>query len=217
MKASSSMIDCINIPTAEVVDYGIGELNVRLYNGGGTVSRIVFAPFNRFNFGGSIDIENMIGKQSPMIRDPQFYFKWRIFDGTKNLPALAIGYDGQGYEYDSNIKKYLQPAKGLFLVFTLNIFTAGLFTDFGTNVVKYMEENKTFGFVGLRYTIEDIFTLITEYENFGNNDLHQLNAGFRVSLAEGFNLDLLFKNLAPEKPGVKIDRQVRISYQYKFF
>ncbi|MFQ3675563.1 MAG: hypothetical protein SNJ64_03365 [Endomicrobiia bacterium] len=213
----SSMIDCINVPTAEVVDYGIGELDVKLYDSGGTISRIIFAPFNRFNFGGSIDIDKMIGKQSPIIRDPQFYFKWRIFDGTKNLPALAIGYDAQGYEYNESQKKYLQPAKGLFLVFTVNIFTPGFFTDFGVNVVKHMEENQTFGFIGVRYTIENVLTLITEYENIGNNNINQTNAGFRISLSEQLNIDLVFKNLIKQRDDIEIDRQIRISYQYKFF
>lgn len=219
LPAYSVDINCIDIPTAEVVDYSIGEIGIRLYNGGGTISRIIFAPFNRFNFGGSIDIDQLIGKQPLTVRDPKFYFKWRIFDGSKHLPALAIGYDGQGYEYDPVSKKYLQPEKGLFLVFTSNIIIPGLFVDFGSNVVKYMEENKTFAFLGVRYTIEDIVTLIIEYDNIGDSNLHKINAGFRVNVSENLNIDLSFKNFSLEKDKFteEVDRQVGVKYYYKFF
>ncbi len=213
----SAMIDLINIPTAEVVDYGVGEINVRLYHSGGMVTRIIFAPFNRFNFGGSLDIEKIISKDTPTIRDPQFYFKWRVFDGTKNFPALALGYDGQGYEFSSVLNRYTLPAKGIFLTFTLNIFVSGLFTDFGVNLVKYGQENKTFGFFGLRYMVEEMLAFMVEYENIGNNnDVKKLNAGLRFTVSEYLNIDFVFKNI-PLDTETEFNRQIKVSYCYKFF
>lgn len=213
---SCATLDEINIPTAEVADYGVGEFNVRLYSGGGAITRIIFAPFNRFNIGGSLDIDRLISRQAPLIRDPQFYFKWRIFDGGEYFPAMAIGYDGQGYDFQNNSERYSQPGKGIFLVFTMNLFTKGLLSDFGANVSKYEEENKLFGFIGVRYSVEEILNFMVEYENYGNKNLHQLNAGIKFLVHKDISFDLIFKNI-PIKENDETDRQIRVSYFYKFF
>lgn len=205
--------DCVNVPTAEVVDYGVGCITSRIYSGGGVILRFVFSPFNRFNFGGSLDIDCLIGYETPEVRDPAFYVKWRIFDGTKVFPAVALGYDGQGYNFVSN--KYTLPAKGLYLVFSQNIVFKKLFTDFGVNLTKYEDKQKLFGFLSLRFTLEDFIFLAVEYENIYERQIQQVNCLVSFILSKVASVDLILNNLGASEQ--KIERQVRINYIYKFF
>lgn len=206
-------MECINNPTAEVIDYGIGEVDIRMYAYGGVIAKFIFAPFNRLNFGGSLDIDRVMGSEEPQLRDPVFYFKWRIFDGTQMFPSVALGYDGQGYNFVGS--EYLLPAKGLFLVFTMNLITEKFFCDFGTNVTKYNGENKLFGFINCRFVYQEIFSLGLEYENIGKREIQQMNLKLGLILAKVLYLDFIFNNLYSESP--KVDRQLRINYLYKFF
>jgi hypothetical protein len=209
----STEIDIVNSPTAEVIDYGTGEISVRIYSYGGLISRFIFAPFNRINFGGSIDIEKFVGYETPEVHDPSFYMKWRIFDGTKVFPAVAIGYDGQGYKFVST--KYSLPAKGLFLVFSQNVVAKKMFIDIGINFTKYDESSKLLSFVSIRGSIEDIIKLGVEYENINEQKIQQVNLLFKLCLSELINVDFIFVNVIDRD--TKIERQVRIGYLYKFF
>ncbi len=211
---SMTEIVCVNNPTAEVVDYGIGEIDIRLYSYGGILSRFIFAPFNRLNFGGSLDINKILGTEEPEIRDPAFYFKWRVFDGTQLFPSLALGYDGQEYNF---VGSSSLPAKGLFLVFTKNLFLEKFFCDFGTNITKYNSENRLFGFINFRFLYQEIFSFSLEYENIGKKEIQKVNLKLGLILAKVLSIDFIFNNLYSEESYSKIDRQVRINYLYKFF
>ncbi len=208
--SSLTMVDCINVPTAESVDYGVGMFFSRLYSHGGIISRILFAPFNRLNFGGSIDVEKLVGKEEPVLRDPQFYFKWRVFDGTKYFPAVALGYDGQEYNFSNSFF----PAKNIFLVFSKDF--KGFVTDFGINVLRYEAKNRLVGFLGIRCIIKDVLTIIAEWENIGNTKLQHINSGLSFLLGDKFSLDLIFMDLYSQEEKYNIDRQVRLNYCFKF-
>lgn len=204
-------VENINVPTAEVVDYGSGSFYFRMYSYGGVITRFIFGPFNRLNFGGSIDVDRLIGYETPKIKDPAFYFKWRIFDGSRYFPAFAFGYDAQGYNFSNS--NYL-PAKGLFLVFTQNIFSE-LFFDFGVNFVKYRQDNELLGFISLRFSIEDVIGFGIEYENIPKSDIEQLNCKIAILLSNNIYIDLIFNRVNSDTD--KIERQVRINYLYRFF
>jgi len=209
----SAQINVVNCPTAEVVDYGLGEISVRIYSDGGVLSRFIFAPFNRINFGGSLDVGKLIGTQTPQLRDPSFYIKWRVFDGTKFFPAVAVGYDGQGYKFVSN--RYSMPAKGLFLVFSQNVLMKKMFIDLGVNLTKYDEESKLLCFLSSRGIVEDIVKLGVEWENINEQKIQQVNLLVGLCLSKLIDIDFIFINLFDENS--KIERQVRLNYLYKFF
>ena len=45
-----------------------------------------------------------------------------LFDGTDILPALAAGYDNQGYLYQESTRDFLQLERGIYLVGSHEIF-----------------------------------------------------------------------------------------------
>ncbi|MCX7956665.1 MAG: hypothetical protein N2643_02065 [Endomicrobia bacterium] len=206
-----SEIENINTPTSDIIDYGVGSLFLRMYSNGGIITRFVFAPFNRLNFGGTIDICEVIGFQTPKLKEPTFYFKWRIFDGSKYLPALALGYDGQPYSFISNSL----PAKGLFLVFSYNIGLQGLFWDFGVNFTEYMQDNELFAFTSLRILIEDIVGFTIEYENIPRAIITQLNCKLTFVLTKIVWVDFIFNKLNSDDN--HIERQIKVTYLYRFY
>lgn len=207
----SENFECVNTPTAEVADYGTGYFTFRIYSYGSVVTRFIFAPFNRINFGGSLDIKNLIGYDTPYLKEPAFYFKWRVFDGSRTLPAFALGYDGQDYNFGT---KYL-PAKNLYFVFSQNVLYKKFFLDLGANITKYNGDQKVLGFVSFRFIIEDVIGFGIEYENIGVKKIQQLNCKIVISLSSIANIDLIFNDLTNEDE--KIERQVRINYLYRFF
>ncbi len=203
--------ECINVPTAEVADYGTGYFSFRIYSYGSMIVGFVFSPFNRINFGGSLDIKNLIDYKTPSLKDPAFYFKWRIFDGSRSLPAFALGYDGQDYNFAD---KYL-PAKNLYFVFSQNVLYRKFFLDLGANITKYDGNQKILGFVSLRLMIEDVIDFGIEYENIGIKKIQQLNCKVGVNLGGVVSVNLIFNDLTNNDE--RIERQIRINYLYRFF
>lgn len=204
-------VECVNTPTAEITDYATGLITVRLYSYGGMISRFIFAPVNRINIGGSLDVDKLIGCETPEIRDPSFYFKWKIFDGTKYFPSVAIGYDGQAYKFVSS--EYTLPAKGLYLVFSKNVFDK-TFTDFGINLTRYKDKSKIFCFISIQGIIEDMFVIGIECENINQQEVQQINCKLGLVLAKVVSVDFVFVNVSND--WTKIERQMRINYMYKF-
>src|SRR4029077_7995143 len=105
--AESPQIEAIDIPTADILDPATYALNFRFYNLGGIASRLVIGPLKRVNLGITFDGQNIIGSQDPHLVRPSVYFKLRAFDGTDILPALALGYDNQGYLYQESTRDFL--------------------------------------------------------------------------------------------------------------
>jgi len=70
------------------------------------------------------------------------------------------------------------------------------------------------GFTSFRLVYQDIFSIGLEYENIGIKEIQQLNGKLGFVLAKVVLIDFIFSNIYSEKS--KIDRQIRISYLYKF-
>ena len=95
-RASAPIIHLIDLPTAEVVDrYGY-DASFRFYGGGGMLAKGTFGVFSRFNMGLGLDAEGFIGSGSADFNTPTIHARWRVFDGRRYWPAIAVGYDGQG-------------------------------------------------------------------------------------------------------------------------
>src|SRR5262245_26494247 len=91
------LTDVIDIPTAEVLDHYGYRVSFRFANEGALQAKTLFGVFPRLNLGFSLDGERVIGTEDARMNEPTLNVKFRLFDGHKVLPALAIGYDGQGY------------------------------------------------------------------------------------------------------------------------
>jgi hypothetical protein len=185
----------MDIPTADILDPMTYSTSFRFYNEGGLVSRLVIGPLKRVNLGISFDVQHAIGSGDPHMIRPSLFFKLRFFDGTDILPALALGYDNQGYLWQESTRDFLQPDKGVYLVGSHEIFVPNLEVHAGMNV-NNMDDNATlYGFFGTSYKITRNFSLLAEYDNIRNGPENRVNLGGRYWITRSFNIDFGARNV----------------------
>lgn len=206
------MVDIIDTPTPNVVDYGGYRLNFRFYKDGGLLSHISFGVFRRLNIGASWDNEKVIGTEDPRTNKPALNAKFRIYDGGSVLPAVALGYDGQGRFFDKAKDEYSERDRGLYLSMGRELFFPRFEVTGGVNISKF-KEGEVYGSLGLSYTIEEKFVLMTEYDNIRNGVDNRWNAGIRVFPIPAMHIDFAFRQIASNKDK---DRLLRINFVGSF-
>ena len=189
-------VEMIDIPTAGILDYYGFMVKTRGYSGGGVVGALDFGVLERLNLGASMAVDKFIGSDTPIkMRKPEIQVKFRFSDGGYYMPALALGYDSQGYYYDPAAKKYLEKGKGLYLVGSKEIGVSNLVLHGGLNVSDF-DANLYYGFIGANYTMEDKVAFIVEYDNaFHSDDPARLNGGVRMYVTPYFQLDFALREI----------------------
>src|SRR3989338_1959366 len=210
--APEGMVDLIDVPTTNVIDYGGFRINFRFYSKGGVLSHLSFGVFRRLNLGASWDIEKFIGADDPDTNVPTLNIKLRAYDGGQFLPSLAIGYDGQGRFYDRAKDQYKEREKGLFAVLGRELFLPNLEFFAGANISQFKEE-KVFGFTGLSYNVEEKFYFMSEYDNLRSAPENRINLGIRIFPLSSLGIDFAVRNLADKE---NRERVVRINYVGSF-
>jgi hypothetical protein len=212
-RAQTLMTDLIDVPTADVVDhYGAG-ISFRFYSDGGLLAKTAFGVFPRLNVGFGLDTEKFIGSRATDLNRPTLNVKWRIFDGQRSLPALALGYDGQGYFFNTSTDKYIQREKGLFLAASGEILVPDLTLHGGINIYDFTHDH-LYGFTGLNYLIQDRLGLTVEWDNVRTGRLSRLNAGGRFYVTPSFSVDVAGRDLGAA--GRPTERIVRLNYVGSF-
>jgi hypothetical protein len=192
---NSPMVEVVDVPTADILDPMTYATTFRFYDDGGLASRLVIGPLKRVNLGITFDAQRLLGAGDPHMTAPKVYFKLKMFDGTDFLPALAVGYDDQGYLYRDNIRQFLHREKGLYLVGSHAIFVQQLELHAGANVYEFDEDSRVFGFVGATCKLTQNFALLAEYDNIRNGPENRVNLGGRYWIAPYFNVDFAARNV----------------------
>ncbi len=189
-------VEMIDIPTAGILDYYGFMVKTRAYSGGGVVGSLNFGVQERLNLGASMAVDRFIGSDSGVkMRRPEIKVKFRFYDGGQYIPALALGFDGQGYYYNPAAKKYLEKGRGLYVTGSKEIGVPGLTLHGGLNVPDF-DNNYLFSFIGLNYTLEEKVAFMLEYDNmFHEDDPKRLNAGMRIYMTPYFQLDLAVREI----------------------
>lgn len=206
------MVDLIDSPTTNVVDYGGYRINFRLYNQGGLLSHISFGVFRRLNIGASWDNEKVIGTENPRTNKPTLNAKFRIYDGSSVFPSLAIGYDGQGRFFNQATDEYNERDRGLYFAMGREVFIPHLEAVGGVNISKF-KEGEVYGSFGLWYTIEEKLALMAEYDNIRNGVDNRFNAGLRLFPIPSLAIDFAFRQIGSNKDK---DRILRINFVGSF-
>jgi len=187
--------ELIDMPTAAVVDYGSYSTRTRFFSNGGVVEWLSFGVFQRLNLGASLNIDKLLGTQTPVqITRPDLQVKFRFYDGTTIIPAFAAGFDGQGYMYNRVSHRYDQRQRGLYFVGSQEIGIPGLQGHAGINVPDF-DDNPVAGFMGVNYNIQDTVGLMAEWDNIADFPESRLNIGFRVYITPNFSLDFAARTI----------------------
>lgn len=210
----------IDIPTAEVLNRYSMELDFRLYYNGGVVSRISFGVFERVNIGCSVDVDSLIGIVNPEFRQPALNLKVRLYDGSRKLPALSLGYDGQAYRYKNG--EYQHKEKGAYLVSDIEALLKNMEFFFGINANSDNSGNTSraelHGFTGATYTIlkneQRLVSLMAECDDVFKSN--RLNAGIRLLPSNSLYIDLSVIDLITAEKTETAERLIKINYQGQF-
>ena len=206
------MVDLVDSPTTNVVDYGGYRLNFRLYSQGGLLSNLSFGVFRRLNIGASWDNEEVIGSETPKTNPPTLNVKIRLYDGGVALPSIAIGYDGQGRFFDRTADQYRERERGLYFVMGRELFFPKLEAYGSVNIAQF-KEGFVYGSAGLSYTIEDKVALLAEYDNIRKGPDNRFNAGIRLFPIPSLALDFAIRRIASNQDKERI---IRINYVGSF-
>lgn len=175
------------------------------------------------NFGVSYGGEGVVGYGDPVFNPrPCFQAKIQITNGSELIPAIAVGYDDQGYgrfiedeaiPYDDpdaevfTYDRYLIKSKGIYGVLSQEYeFLGYIGLHVGANyaVTETNDDRNPDGWVGLEKSIGPDFDLVATYDLGLNDDHNQalggdgpgfLDAGVRFKLAPEFRLEFYMLNL----------------------
>jgi len=185
----------IDAPTAAILDYGGYSTLSRFYTQGGFLEYLSFGVYPRFNLGVSLAINGLIGNERTVrVRPPEVQVKFRFFDGDGTLPALAAGYDGQGFGYSPGEKLYHDRQRGFYVVGTQELGLPGLQAHPSFNISDF-DSNSIFGSIPLSYSIRDKVTVLFEWDNINNFNDSRVNSGLRVHLTPNLNADFAVRRI----------------------
>ena len=203
----------IDTPTVGMLDYGSYDLGFRLFSDGGVLTRLDFGVFRIVNLGVGWEISDVVGNRTMVVGQPALYLKIKPFAGSMVLPAIAFGYDGQGYFYNTDKKEFEQKEKGVFVVLGREAFVPGLELNAGVNMNDF-GTNSVHGFVNAGFSMEDTFSVIGEFDNIGDLPDARLNLGVRFSVTGNVSVDLAGRDICAADRSA--ERIIRVNYRGKF-
>lgn len=208
----------IDTPTTNVLSYASYNLQFRFFGAGGLTTSAEFGVFNNINLGLSWELQRFLGNGSVEVAMPALLVKARVFSGNAEWPSLAVGFDGQGYFWNSDADEYAQDGKGLYVVLGKEIFIPTLNYSLGCNI-NSLDDMILYVFTGASIDIvTDKLRYMLEWDNINKMEDSRLNTGLRYFVTKAISLDFYFRDLcAPEgHDRVPRERVFKLSYQSKF-
>jgi len=198
----------VDMPTAGILGKGLYAIDARFYGNGGLLVGFQAGLFGRLVLGMSYGGSGIIGNSDPVMNEaPGFLVKVRIFDESVVVPAIALGFDSQGYDgYIKETSRYVIKSPGFYGVLSKNYDLLGYLSIHGG--VNYSLERADGDrdvnfFVGAEKSVGSFATVLAEY-NLGMNDSDQgasgrgrgyLNAAVHFSPGGGLTIGFCVKDI----------------------
>ena len=221
----------IESPTAGLLPRGSFGIDFRVYDGNGILGAVEIGLFERAMIGFSMGGQHITGngdvEWNPSV---EFSARARLVEEGKQMPALALGYNSQGYgAYDEELERYTRKSKGIYAVISRNFGSslgeAGIHAGVNRSFEDGDEDRDLTGFVGLDKQVGPDFALLVEYD-FALNDNEDnslgsgrgfLNAGIRWFVSRQFMVEFDAKNVFRNgRRNPNPDREIRIGYFERF-
>lgn len=222
----------IDVPAAGILDKGTVGVSLDVMPQGVVISKIEVGAFDNFSFGISYGGSNIIGQgKIDWYKLPGVNVRVRIIDETEAVPAITLGFDSQGKgAYDKQLNRYQIKSPGFFVAASKNFAFFGYLSLHGTlNYSLEREDNdKDLNLsAGFEKTIGKKISFVGEYDfaindNTGNSlgsGNGYLNIGLRWSVADGFTLGIILRDLLENKKvnSSKADRAIYVEYLKSIF
>jgi hypothetical protein len=213
--------DVVDAPTSAVLDYGGYSSRSRFYSNGGLLEYASFGVYPGLNLGASAAVDGLIGNEKEVrVRAPAAQIRYRFFEGDAALPSLALGYDGQGYLYNTVDQRFNERQRGFYVVGSKEIGTPGLQIHPSFNVSDF-NSNSIYGSLPLTLNIRDKAELLAEWDNIANFSDSRVNVGLRAFLTPNFEVDFAVRSIGaggyfPDGQRRGPERIVQLKYSGNF-
>ncbi|MDR2709349.1 MAG: hypothetical protein LBC07_05180 [Elusimicrobiota bacterium] len=209
----------VDTPTTKIIEYGSYEIGFKVFDGGAVEPELLFGIFNFLNLGISWEVLDLLGHEQADPAIPAAQAKVQLYSGNMAFPAIAIGYDGQGYIHKSDAKdRYYQEPIGLYLVIGKEVISEGAIMNIGINSYALTNDD-IYGFLNLSVPIgSEYFLFLAELDRIRDMSKTRLNLGLRIILQDGFLVDLIVRDCwgAPGNNLYPNDRILSLSYTGQF-
>lgn len=209
--AETQTTELIDIPTAGLPGKGTYSLSLRMQPYGGLLGGISIGLADRLSLGMSYGGTGIIGYGTPdWNAQVGVQARVRLLDESYVAPAIALGFDSQGYGtfYRDPYNRYDIKSRGFYAVGSKNyIFLGKLGFHAGANYsLERNDGQKTVDFfAGVDKSLSPELTLLGDYDFafndnkkdslFGENNGGYLNVGIRWTFAEKLSTEFDLKNL----------------------
>lgn len=221
--------EMVDLPTAGTLNRGSYDIHLRMQPVGGLLFGFGFGLFDKLNFGFSYGGDNVIGYGNiDWNPQPGFAIKYRIFDESYYMPAIALGFDNQGFGPWAG-SRYMVKSRGFYAAASKNYkFLGTLAFHGGVNYCmedRQGSENTLDAYAGLEKSLNNELWLVAEFDAALNDRTrdHQfgegygyLNAGVRWLFSNRLMLEADLRNLLRngehDTPAGMIGRTVKLAY-----
>lgn len=222
----------VDNPTAGLLPRGSFDFDIRFYPRGGVNTSLDIGLMRRFMIGMAYGAEGIIGEGDPNWNPRiEFLVKLRVFNESPFFPAIALGFDSQGYgAWDDSLRRYAYKSKGFFGVISKNYLLAEM--PFGLHGgVNYSLENEDKNrnlsiFLGADLKVGNALGFAAEYdlatndnkslETFGRGRGY-LNIAVQWFFMNQLQLEADLKNILQNRKDISaFERQIRIIY-FEYF
>lgn len=206
---TTDAIDLIDSPTATIMPHAAYDTGLRLYSGGGVLFRLRVGLRDAVHFGFSFGGTNLLGTGAPDWNPRvEFIFRNLIIRESYVGPAIALGYDSQGYGFwDSANDRYQVKSRGFYAVASKHfLFLGDLGLHGGVNysLERDDDDEEVNLFFGLEKSIQSSLDLLLEYDTALNDNADNglfgegkgyLNAALLWRVTDALALEADFRNL----------------------
>lgn len=207
----------INIPTAGSLERGSYATELRMMPDGGVLAGVDIGLTSQFMLGVSYGGSHIIGEDSIQWNpQPGVQVKYRLFDETMKFPAVALGFNSQGYhQYIERQDRYTLKSSGFYVALSKNyqfLGNLGLHAGINYSLEDGDGDNDPNIFAGIDKDINREISIMVEYDaalNDNETDTENageitqelgrgrgyLNAALRWTFAEKFHIEFDVNNL----------------------
>lgn len=227
----------VDAPTAGCLKKGQYSFELQVYPQGGVLAGFAVGLFDRFTMGASYGGIGIIGSdQVNWNEQPGVLLKYRLFEESILMPAVALGFSNQGYgawleaetrggeQFETS--RYMFKAKGMFAVAGKNfaiksLGTIGFHGGITYNAIEDNDDKNLDGFVGVDKSLNEELSVLLEYDfAFNDNgnlsvgrDRGYLNGAVHWTIANKLAIDVLLKDLLNNRRNATSpSREIRITY-----
>ncbi|MBN1826242.1 MAG: hypothetical protein JW958_08245 [Candidatus Eisenbacteria bacterium] len=230
-------VDLIRIPTAGMLPRAAYDTGLRMYADGGVLGRIRVGLRESVLFGFTFGGSQVLGAGEPDWNPRvEFLIRGRLFGESYLGPALAIGYDSQGYgPYDDELDRYQNKSRGFYAVASkhfLFLGELGLHGGVNYSLERDDDDDELNPFFGVEKSIHRALDLLVEYDLATNDNEENegfgegkgfLSAALLWRMTETLHFQVDFHNLLEngERGGLERDpgewsREIQIVYRDYF-